>query len=770
MSACSLLVRLGFVVGLLSSMTVQGQTIAADVYEGDNTQAQAKPLLLDGNAQQRNFHLNGDTDWFSFELQPGQTATVSPRPATVQTNRWRLDAYRVTVGGNVSVGTLLFGATTTAQMTVTNSSAGTESYVGRIAASGALFSGAPSKYTLTGTVSGGGAGVAPDAFEPNNTRETAQALNESQGWQSHNFHVAGDEDWSTYFLGQGLTGHVTVEPVTPTATSSWQVTLKTVQWNAATGSWEVIDAAPTATLGPQSATVSGAATISGGQGFWVHTRSISGSFSGSATAYRIRVTTSVTPSQTISVTASPNTNLVAPASTRLTATVSAGAAVQSVVFRQNGSQICSPVTVAPYICDWNQISAGSYNVTAHATLTSGTIDSVALPLTVSSGGSPDAGNTWSTATSILGGQPQDHQFEISNDRDWFVYSLAPSQGSTVTVTPLTSQATARWEARLYVRESGQSIQSTPIRVAQLSSQPVVWSGLNSLTGLDRAYYIEVAPIDSDFYGSQSSYRVSVVGAPFGGTSTCTVSDWSTAAGTPVAGEPDDSFPVPRYRGRCGIQADAMGDYLIDQLPSAESAYKVRFQYYTGNRSGGTADIFQARNASSVLLRVTHDGNQLGFSVSGSATSRSVVVADNRWYSIQLEWSTGAGSGGTTIRVVGAGSPTPLAVAAIVDANNANDRIEEARLGLISGAGTGTVGFDDFESRRLTLPARRCRGDANNDGAISLGDLTTIANEINNAGQAFAPGQPDANEDGIVDAADVAVVQAAIGAAFSCAQM
>ena len=258
---------------------------------------------------------------------------------------------------------------------------------------------------------------------------------------------------------------------------------------------------------------------------------------------------------------------------------------------------------------------------------------------------------------------------------------------------------------------------------------------------------------------------------------CSFSDWSSTAGTPVSADPNTGLAgFARYSTPCAIQTDAIGDQVIDTKPTNESTYNVRFYYYTGQRSGGSANIFQARGTTGVTnipVVVQHDATNGGpgastnlvFAVHGSPQTRTVAVVNNRWYAIQLKWVAGAGTGLLNIKVTGAGSDTPLTPPAITAINNGSDRIEEARLGLISGAGTGSVNFDAFESRRQTEPARLCRGDANHDGVIGVADRVMITNEI--LGISLAPGEPDANEDGGVGAADRVVVTNMILAGQTC---
>lgn len=241
---------------------------------------------------------------------------------------------------------------------------------------------------------------------------------------------------------------------------------------------------------------------------------------------------------------------------------------------------------------------------------------------------------------------------------------------------------------------------------------------------------------------------------------CTLQGW-TETGTVDFGGPAQG--IPRYSGFCAIRTDAIGDYLSVNHPQPESRYHARFYYYTGTLVGGTADIHQARNdLGAVLVGVKHavtgSIHELTFDVLGSSSVRSVMVLPGRWYAIELDWTTGTGSGALGITVTGAGSSAPLPIAPITALSNDTHRISETRMGLIAGSGSGTVYFDAFEARRDGPPGRLCRGDASGDNAIGAQDRVLITNEIlDPTGQTLAPGQPDANEDGAVGAADRVVV-------------
>lgn len=263
-------------------------------------------------------------------------------------------------------------------------------------------------------------------------------------------------------------------------------------------------------------------------------------------------------------------------------------------------------------------------------------------------------------------------------------------------------------------------------------------------------------------------------------SACAISAWSSATNLTVAdtGEPTSGFL--RTSGRCSLRvADsngAAGRFVTDTTPNNETSYRVRFYYFTGNITAGTADIFQARDTGNAnVIRVTHDGNQLSFTTlnNGVATpAQTVTVADSRYYSIELNWSAAAGTGSMTGTVTGnSGSAFPAVVAGTVNfpnLNNAANSITEARMGLIAGSPTvgNPVFFDEFDSRRTQSPGRLCRGDSNGNGSITSADRGAITSELA-LPPTIAAGLPDCNETGTVSASDRSCVTALLAAFASC---
>jgi len=261
-------------------------------------------------------------------------------------------------------------------------------------------------------------------------------------------------------------------------------------------------------------------------------------------------------------------------------------------------------------------------------------------------------------------------------------------------------------------------------------------------------------------------------------SACAISAWSSVTGV-VAADAGESPAFKRYSGRCALRvSDASTPrFVTDITPNNETAYRVRFYYFTGDVSGATADIFQARNTGGTnIIRVTHNGAQLSFTTNTGGAAQTVTVADNAYYSIELNWAAGAGTGSLTGTVTGnsGGSSTSLVAGTVNFANlsNSTDSITESRMGIVAGAPTVTapVFFDEFDSRRTTSPGRLCRGNAAVplNGTVDVFDVVAIINDAGGVPAQQSSGQPDATENGVVDVFDaVAALAIAGGASNAC---
>lgn len=266
-------------------------------------------------------------------------------------------------------------------------------------------------------------------------------------------------------------------------------------------------------------------------------------------------------------------------------------------------------------------------------------------------------------------------------------------------------------------------------------------------------------------------------------SACAISAWSSATGLTVAdtGEPTAGFS--RYSGACSLRVPnangGAGRFVTDTTPASETSYRVRFYYFTGDISSATS-IFQARNTGGTnIIEVVHNGSTLSFSTANGGAAQTITVVDNRYYSIEIDWASGAGTGSMAVRVFGnsgaAVAEAQTGTLTFANLNNGSDRIDEARMGLINGTATVAapgVYFDEFDSRRTQSPGRLCRGDAGGgaagapDNLIGAADRVLITNEI--LGTGTQPrGQPDANQDGLTAAADRVAVTNLILAAATC---
>lgn len=243
----------------------------------------------------------------------------------------------------------------------------------------------------------------------------------------------------------------------------------------------------------------------------------------------------------------------------------------------------------------------------------------------------------------------------------------------------------------------------------------------------------------------------LVALPMSGALACTVSQWN---GAKTAADADAKGPADgeaRYSGVCALKSTTSGNYVGDNHPVNDPQYNARFYVFTG--ATGAPEVFGAYSADdgggSQLIGIVYDAGagEFQFSANGASGNLGGIVA-NKWYSIEFAYDAGNSFSADVAGAAGfSGSPT-------ISGTPAATNIESARLGWIGGAGTGHIGTDEFESTRGVAIGRLCRGDANNDSAIGVGDAIGVANEF--AGTA-ASGQPDCNEDGSVGVGDAICV-------------
>lgn len=258
-------------------------------------------------------------------------------------------------------------------------------------------------------------------------------------------------------------------------------------------------------------------------------------------------------------------------------------------------------------------------------------------------------------------------------------------------------------------------------------------------------------------------------------SACSLTAWNAVQGLVAAdaAEPSPGNNNPtlggnsRYSGRCGLEVNAQNKFVTDNTPAGEVSYLTRFYVYTGDITGSTPILRAENTGATPIITATYNGgatNTLVIGINGTANTDSIVLQDNRWYSVELNWAQATG---VTGRVRGAGAG-PCATPAcpnneeISVVGTSPLTVDTVRMGMIAASGitvTMAMFFDEFDSRRTTSPGRLRRGDANASNTITTADITGVLLDISGD---LRVGQPDANESGVVNTADVTAVLNLIG--------
>lgn len=247
-----------------------------------------------------------------------------------------------------------------------------------------------------------------------------------------------------------------------------------------------------------------------------------------------------------------------------------------------------------------------------------------------------------------------------------------------------------------------------------------------------------------------SDRFEDAGKPVG----CTIENWSSAVGLAPAdaGTQDEPNGFRRYGGPCGLRVAVDGSprYLIDYTPMSEGSYNARFYAFLDDAGTAPVDLMETLGSFDTFRVVfnwpsTNDLTLRIFDYTGAATNLTATGLGTGWHSIEVIWE----------------SDQLASIALLVDGvkihsdsvDTSGLAVVETRLGNINGANSGGfINFDDFDSRRISWPGRLDEGDANDDGVIDVADLIAVSDEISDLG--LAPGQPDCDENGSIDEADI----------------
>lgn len=251
---------------------------------------------------------------------------------------------------------------------------------------------------------------------------------------------------------------------------------------------------------------------------------------------------------------------------------------------------------------------------------------------------------------------------------------------------------------------------------------------------------------------------------------CNTTQWgqggvTAVVGTPTAGNP--TAAVKRYSGQCGLAATSAANYVQDGSPAAEASFIARFYVYPGV-TGGSPTVFNAASVGTSvpdynILSVEFNGTGFNFKNRAGATAFTLAATASKWYAVEVKYTRATNTVDAKVRgnvgaeVTGTGSTFTV--------DNAADGVDYVQFGWVSGAATGTVHVDAYESRRSTDIGRLCRGDANGDLVLNVGDRGAVTSET--LGIALASGQPDCNEDGTINVGDRGCITTRVLAADNC---
>ncbi|NBB93755.1 MAG: hypothetical protein GVY32_11380 [Gammaproteobacteria bacterium] len=225
----------------------------------------------------------------------------------------------------------------------------------------------------------------------------------------------------------------------------------------------------------------------------------------------------------------------------------------------------------------------------------------------------------------------------------------------------------------------------------------------------------------------------------------------STAGTPTDLTVDD--PGPGWHSiEVAWEADSFATiYVVDTSPLLDPTYNVRFYAFLDAAGSEAITLLESDDGFDDVIQVIYNLPSAGdvtlrlFSAAGTPTDLTVDDPGPGWHSIEVAWEADSFA---TIALSVDGAPDLT-----TDLDTLGLGIARTRLGNVDGADSGgTINLDDFTSRRVTRPGRLPEGDASGDGSIDIADVIAVADEL--GGLVFAPGQPDCDENGSIEEADI----------------
>lgn len=262
-------------------------------------------------------------------------------------------------------------------------------------------------------------------------------------------------------------------------------------------------------------------------------------------------------------------------------------------------------------------------------------------------------------------------------------------------------------------------------------------------------------------------RLAVAGAlalTMGATSAmaCSLANWSSTTGGFIANQPDgaagdpvNATNIPRFAELCGSQAEAgSANFVQDDRPGGIDRIIARF--YVINNGAADPQVyggFSDNAGGGQLFDVSYSGANIVFSSGGASVQDAFTPG---WNSVEVDWASG---GNISMSVNGGAAQSA--------AGGATGALASVRMGNLSGAAGGTIGFDGYESHRSTPVGQICNCNANGspDDAVNVQDVIATVNEA--GGGVLATGTPDCNSDGSINVQDIIAIVNIAGGAGMC---
>lgn len=274
----------------------------------------------------------------------------------------------------------------------------------------------------------------------------------------------------------------------------------------------------------------------------------------------------------------------------------------------------------------------------------------------------------------------------------------------------------------------------------------------------------------------------IVAANTAEAANCTIDNWSSAVELTNANAGTQGANNRRYAGPCGLRVPVSSTlrYLQDDTPAAETSFNVRFYFFLNDVTGDVT-LFQAaasNNDPVITATYVESTSVINVDIANNAATQTLIaegVDVASWNSLEIQWKA---DGEETAKVILVNADlTDEVIGSAV--NTSELRIDRARLGVlsVSAGASGSIDFDDYDSRRESVPGRLCRGLTDPDRAVGnsgfqelkFADIDNIFAEIASRGASPSAGVPDFDQDGQVKFSDLdAVFQRIASRQVSCA--